>query len=87
MKRLNGEKFTDWFKRNQTVLEQENLELTPQELTRLGMKMFKAQAIDTSLTEAGQKRKLEEDGEKESAPVTSVPKQSKLSAFAFQKKS
>ncbi|XP_041975465.1 WD repeat and HMG-box DNA-binding protein 1 [Aricia agestis] len=76
-----GETFMDWFTRNKSVLEQQNPGLTPSELTRQSVRTFKS--IQASNTENSQKRKLEEDIS--DTPVTSAPKQSKLSAFAFSK--
>ncbi|KAJ0182402.1 hypothetical protein K1T71_001771 [Dendrolimus kikuchii] len=83
LKPLVGESFMDWFSRNKTTLEEQNPELTPSELTRHGVKMFKnVQNKDESSKETGQKRKLEDSN----GDVVNAPKQSKLSAFAFHKK-
>ncbi|KAF9801546.1 hypothetical protein SFRURICE_015040 [Spodoptera frugiperda] len=85
---LEGETFVDWFTRNKSILERQNPELGPSELTRHGIKMFKTiQGKATNNTENGPKRKLDEDGNGTESVVTNTPKQSKLSAFAFQKKS
>ncbi|XP_049875326.1 WD repeat and HMG-box DNA-binding protein 1 [Pectinophora gossypiella] len=95
MKPVEGETFMDWFARNKTTLEQENPELTPSELTKHGVRAFKALQTknvpkdDTNKAKNGtpetNKRKLDEvNGD---TPVSSAPKQSKLSAFAFAKKS
>ncbi|XP_072941317.1 WD repeat and HMG-box DNA-binding protein 1 [Epargyreus clarus] len=85
LKPLDGETFVDWFSRNKPALEQQNPELTPSELTRHCVRTFKnIQSKNGSNSENGQKRKLEDDVN--DSPVTSAPKQSKLSAFAFQKK-
>ncbi|XP_050666670.1 WD repeat and HMG-box DNA-binding protein 1 [Leptidea sinapis] len=83
LKPLEGETFMDWFTRNKPLLEQSQPELTPAELSRHGIKTFKSS--QTKITsENGQKRKLDESTE--DPVVTNAPKQSKLSAFAFQKK-
>lgn len=85
---LEGETFVDWFTRNKSILERQNPELGPSELTRHGIKMFKTiQGKATNNTENGPKRKLDEDSNGTESVVTNTPKQSKLSAFAFQKKS
>lgn len=77
----------DWFTRNKTVLEKQNPDLGPSELTRHGIKLFKTvQGKPTSNSDNGPKRKLEEDTNGTKTHVTNAPKQSKLSAFAFQKK-
>ncbi|KAJ8735714.1 hypothetical protein PYW07_007334 [Mythimna separata] len=84
---LEGETFVDWFTRNKTVLEKQNPDLGPSELTRHGIKLFKTvQGKATNGTENGPKRKLDEDTNG-SDTVISTPKQSKLSTFAFVKKS
>ncbi|CAG9135627.1 unnamed protein product [Plutella xylostella] len=82
-----GETFVDWFSRNKSILEQQNAELTPSELTRHGIKAFKSLQTKPSevTSESSQKRKLEDQID-DTPPVTNAPKQSKLSAFAFQKK-
>lgn len=93
MKPQDGESFVDWFSRNKITLEEENTELTPSELTRHGIKLFKSVQTkngtnerghnERHATEYGNKRKLDdENGE----AGTSVPKQSKLSAFMCTKK-
>ncbi|XP_045493437.1 WD repeat and HMG-box DNA-binding protein 1 [Colias croceus] len=82
LKPLEGETFVDWFSRNKSALEQRNPELTPSELTRQSIRTFKSS--QSKPTESSQKRKLDESMEE--TPVTNAPKQSKLSAFAFQKK-
>ncbi|XP_026758868.2 WD repeat and HMG-box DNA-binding protein 1 [Galleria mellonella] len=88
LKPLDGETFVDWFSRNKQTLEQQHPELTPSELTRQGVRMFKSIQTKTNSNETnGQKRKIDDVTEISDAPVTSAPKQSKLSAFAFQKKS
>ncbi|CAH2102314.1 unnamed protein product [Euphydryas editha] len=81
LKPLDGEVFVDWFSRNKSLLEQQNSELTPSELTRHCVRKFKN--LQTKTNENGQKRKL--DNEVDDPPVTNAPKQSKLSAFAFSK--
>ncbi|KAI5644928.1 minichromosome loss protein, mcl1, middle region domain-containing protein [Phthorimaea operculella] len=92
-----GEKFTDWFARNKTSLEQEHPALSPSELTKQAIKTFKTLQTKVAPIEngdkvqngekingdSGNKRKIEEVID---SPVTSAPKQSKLSAFAFSKK-
>ena len=78
----DGETFVDWYSRNKSALETENPDLTPSELTRHSMRKFKE--LKTKYPENGQKRKL--DDEADESPVTNAPKQSKLSAFAFSKK-
>ncbi|CAG9796474.1 unnamed protein product [Diatraea saccharalis] len=83
LKPHDGETFVDWFSRNKQILEQQNPEMTPSELTRQGVRMFKV--VQSKGTDSN-KRKLE-DVNGPDTPVTSAPKQSKLSAFAFQKKS
>ncbi|XP_048489495.1 WD repeat and HMG-box DNA-binding protein 1 [Plutella xylostella] len=82
-----GETFVDWFSRNKAILEQQNADLTPSELTRQGIKTFKTLQTKPSevASESSQKRKLEDQID-DTPPVTNAPKQSKLSAFAFQKK-
>ncbi|RVE48134.1 hypothetical protein evm_007194 [Chilo suppressalis] len=82
LKPHDGETFVDWFSRNKQTLEQQHPELTPSELTRQGVRMFKS--VQSKGTESN-KRKLE-DVNGADPPATSAPKQSKLSAFAFQKK-
>lgn len=88
LKPINGETFVDWFSRNKTTLEEQNLDLTPAELTRHCIKTFKSLQIqhNTNGTEIGQKRKLDDANGDTLTTVTSAPKQSKLSSFAFQKK-
>lgn len=88
LKPINGETFVDWFSRNKTTLEEQNLDLTPAELTRHCIKTFKSLQIqhNTNGTEIGQKRKLDDANGDVLTTVTSAPKQSKLSSFAFQKK-
>ncbi|KAG6450529.1 hypothetical protein O3G_MSEX006602 [Manduca sexta] len=81
-----GESFMDWFGRNKTTLEQQNSELTPSELTRHGVRMFKNIQANDNNTPDSKKRRLDEETNSSDSPVTSAPKQSKLSAFAFQKK-
>lgn len=89
----DGETFVDWFSRNKTTLETDNPELTPSELTRHCIKTFKTlQGKNTSSNqsngETAQKRKLDDviaNGDLVTT-VTNAPKQSKLNAFAFQKK-
>lgn len=85
---MDGETFMDWFARNKSILEEQNPELTPSELTRSGVRMFKSVQTKngTEIPEGSQKRKLDVESNGVEAPVTSVSKQSKLSAFAFQKK-
>lgn len=89
----DGESFVDWFSRNKTTLEEEHAELTPSELTRHGIKLFKSVQSKNGSNEKGHnerngidngnKRKLDDaNGE----AVTSAPKQSKLSAFMCTKK-
>ncbi|KAJ2948140.1 hypothetical protein O0L34_g9942 [Tuta absoluta] len=86
-----GEKFTDWFARNKTSLEQENPTLSPSELTKQAIKTYKTLQTKLASIENGDKiqngdsnkRKIEEVND---SPVASAPKQSKLSAFAFSKK-
>lgn len=80
LKPQDGETFVDWFSRNKPTLEIQNPELTPSELTRVGVRTFKAFQRPAAV-----KRKLGDAANGE-PPTTSVPKQSKLSAFAFQKK-
>lgn len=93
MKPQDGESFVDWFSRNKTTLEEEHAELTPSEITRHGIKLFKSVqsksdsnekgSDERNCTENGNKRKLDvANGE----AVTSAPKQSKLSAFMYPKK-
>lgn len=85
-KPLEGEKFVDWFSRNRSRLEQESPELSPAELTRHAVRAFRqvqGQAAPAT-PDAAAKRKREDEAS--DAPVASAPKQSKLSAFAFQKK-
>lgn len=82
LKPNEGETFVDWFSRNKSALEKENPSLTPSELTRHCVRTFKS--LQTKNTENGLKRKLNESMEE--TPVTNTPKQSKLSAFAFLKK-
>ncbi|CAH0727458.1 unnamed protein product, partial [Brenthis ino] len=82
LKPNDGETFVDWFSRNKSLLEQQNPQLTPSELTRHCVRKFKD--LQTKNTESSQKRKIDE--EVDETPVTSAPKQSKLSAFAFSKK-
>ncbi|XP_063357928.1 uncharacterized protein LOC134647507 [Cydia amplana] len=86
----NGETFVDWFSRNKSNLESQNPEMTPSELSRLGIRTFKTLQGKTGAVngtpESGQKRKLGEELNGADTPITSAPKQSKLSAFAFQKK-
>ncbi|KPJ08679.1 WD repeat and HMG-box DNA-binding protein 1 [Papilio machaon] len=77
---LEGETFVLWFSRNKSTLEEQHPELTPSELTRQGVRMFKS---IQNVTEGPQKRKLEDSTD---ASVTNASKQSKLSSFAFQKK-
>ncbi|XP_013135279.1 PREDICTED: WD repeat and HMG-box DNA-binding protein 1 [Papilio polytes] len=77
---LEGETFVIWFSRNKSTLEEQHPELTPSELTRQGVRMFKS---IQNVPEGPQKRKLEDSTD--GSPVN-APKQSKLSAFAFQKK-
>ncbi|KAH9641783.1 hypothetical protein HF086_003909 [Spodoptera exigua] len=85
---LEGETFVDWFTRNKSILERQNPELGPSELTRQGIKIFKTvQGKGANNTENGPKRKLDEDTNNTETHVVNAPKQSKLSAFAFQKKS
>lgn len=85
MKPQEGETFVDWFARNKAVFEQQNPELTPSELTRLGVKTFKTIQTKAPI-ENGNKRKLDDETNGTDPPVSSAPKQSKLSAFSFQKK-
>ncbi|XP_068626537.1 WD repeat and HMG-box DNA-binding protein 1 isoform X2 [Battus philenor] len=82
---LNGETFVDWFSRNKSTLGEQNPDLTPSELTRHGIRTFKSVQSKSSTGEGAQKRKLDEASESVS-PIANAPKQSKLSAFAFQKK-
>ncbi|XP_059050858.1 WD repeat and HMG-box DNA-binding protein 1 [Achroia grisella] len=87
LKPLEGETFVDWFSRNKQTLEQQQPELTPSELTRHGVRMFKSIQTKANNNETnGQKRKIDDLTETSDPPVTSASKQSKLSAFAFQKK-
>ncbi|OWR47950.1 acidic nucleoplasmic DNA-binding protein 1 [Danaus plexippus plexippus] len=81
LKPADGETFVEWFSRNKSILEKQNPDLTPAELTRHCVRTFKSS--QNKVLENGQKRKLGEDDE---TPATSAPKQSKLSAFAFSKK-
>ncbi|XP_013197193.2 WD repeat and HMG-box DNA-binding protein 1 [Amyelois transitella] len=85
LKPLDGETFVIWFDRNKKALEQESPDLTPSELTRNAVRMFKSLQTKTSDTN-GNKRKLDEHSDATDPPITNAPKQSKLSAFAFQKK-
>ncbi|KOB76608.1 Acidic nucleoplasmic DNA-binding protein 1 [Operophtera brumata] len=88
LKPTDGESFMDWFTRNKSILEEQNADLTPSELTRTAVRTFKSvQNKNIVQTTETQKRKLDEESNGIDAPVTSAPKQSKLSAFAFQKKS
>lgn len=84
LKPLAGESFVDWFTRNKSILEVKNPEMTPSELTRHGVRTFKdiQNKTESISQESGQKRKLDETN----GDVVNAPKQSKLSAFAFQKK-
>ncbi|GBP37504.1 WD repeat and HMG-box DNA-binding protein 1 [Eumeta japonica] len=87
LKPNTGETFVDWFSRNKTTLESENPEMTPSELTRHCVRMFKTlQSKNSNAAVIVQKRKLEEELS-DSTTVTNAPKQTKLSAFAFQSKS
>ncbi|XP_061709099.1 WD repeat and HMG-box DNA-binding protein 1 [Cydia pomonella] len=85
-----GETFVDWFSRNKSNLESQNPEMTPSELSRLGIRTFKTlqgkNGAINGTPESGQKRKLGDELNGADTPITSAPKQSKLSAFAFQKK-
>ncbi|XP_049691894.2 WD repeat and HMG-box DNA-binding protein 1 [Helicoverpa armigera] len=83
---LEGETFVDWFTRKKSVLEKQNPELGPSELTRHGIKLFKTVQGKAATNENGPKRKLDEETNGTDIQVTNAPKQSKLSAFAFQKK-
>ncbi|XP_034835904.1 WD repeat and HMG-box DNA-binding protein 1 [Maniola hyperantus] len=83
LKLHGGETFVDWFSRNKSSLEKENPELTPSELTRHCVRTFKS--LQSKNIENGLKRKLNESIEE--PPVVNAPKQSKLSTFAFSKKS
>lgn len=79
----------DWFARNKSALEEQNPDLTPSELTRNGVRMFKTvqSKNDLSTPETSNKRKIDDVSNGVDQPaVTNAPKQSKLSAFAFQKK-
>lgn len=88
LKPLDNETFIDWFTRNKSVLEEQNPDLTPSELTRTGVRMFKSvQTKNGTQAEGSQKRKLDDETNGIDSLITSVPKQSKLSAFSFQKKS
>lgn len=84
LKPLDGETFVDWFSRNKQTLEQQNPEFTPSELTRHGVRLFKT--VQAKTGEASNKRKREDEVNGTDPPVASASKQSKLSAFAFQKK-
>ncbi|XP_039757600.1 WD repeat and HMG-box DNA-binding protein 1 [Pararge aegeria] len=82
LKPNEGETFVDWFSRNKSSLEKENPDLTPSELTRHCVRTFKA--LQSKNTDNGLKRKLNESIEE--PPLANAPKQSKLSAFSFSKK-
>ncbi|XP_053622607.1 WD repeat and HMG-box DNA-binding protein 1 [Plodia interpunctella] len=86
LKPLEGETFVDWFSRNKKTMEQESPDLTPSELTRNAVRMFKSIQSKPSSDTSGNKRKLDDHSDPTNPPVTNAPKQSKLSAFAFQKK-
>lgn len=61
--------------------------MTPSEVSRLGIRTFKNLQGKNGTPESTQKRKLgDETNGTEDTPIASAPKQSKLSAFAFQKK-
>lgn len=81
LKPLTGENFMDWFTRNKSLLEERNPELTPSELSRHCVKIFKNVQ---SIAHADSNKRKHEDANGDT--TTSAPKQSKLSAFAFQKK-
>ncbi|CAH2050631.1 unnamed protein product, partial [Iphiclides podalirius] len=84
---LEGETFVDWFSRNKCSLEQQHSDLTPAELTRQGIRTFKSVQLKTGGNgEGAQKRKLDDSTEAD-PPASNAPKQSKLSAFSFHKKS
>ncbi|XP_073957413.1 chromosome transmission fidelity 4 [Choristoneura fumiferana] len=84
---LEGETFIDWFSRNKSSLESQNPEMTPSEVSRLGIRTFKNLQGKNGTPESSHKRKLgDEPNGADDAPIASAPKQSKLSAFAFQKK-
>ncbi|KAL4716859.1 hypothetical protein ACJJTC_012670 [Scirpophaga incertulas] len=84
LKPQNGESFVDWFARNKESMERQNPEMTPSEVTRYGIKMFKS--IQTKVNGESGKRKLDDTNDSE-PQATNAAKQTKLSAFAFQKKS
>lgn len=86
LKPIENETFVDWFTRNKTMLEQQNPELSPSELTRHGIKQFKTLQGKPTNSDNGPKRKLDDGTNGTETPVSSAPKQSKLSAFAFSKK-
>ncbi|CAG4978098.1 unnamed protein product [Parnassius apollo] len=86
LKPHEGATFVDWFSRYKSILEQQHPDLTPSELTRQCIRTFKSVQSKTCVNgEGAQKRKLEEESSADS-PIANAPKQSKLSAFAFQKK-
>lgn len=93
MKPQDGESFVAWFSRNKTTLEEDNAKLTPSELTRHSIKLFKgAQSKNDTIENGDDERKENENGNKRKLDdangdiVISAPKQSKLSAFMCTKK-